>query len=144
MQANFLFPFLYIANILASFHSSGILDVFIDVSNIFCNGRQIFSDNSVSNLAPISSGPGDLLILSSFNVSNIMFSVTFSSSIANLMFTLGVLIQFFFYQSRLLLDTPVSVSLSGCKTVQIIFWLRLRFEASLDCGVQSDTRAVIG
>ena len=50
---NFLFPFLYIADILASFHSSGILDVFIDVSNIFCNGRQIFSDNSVSNLAPI-------------------------------------------------------------------------------------------
>ena len=87
MQANFLFPFLYIADILASFHSSGILDVFIDVSNIFCNGRHIFSDNSVSNLAPISSGPGDLLILSSFNV---MFSVTFSSSIANLMFTLGV------------------------------------------------------
>ena len=31
-----------------------------------------FSDNSVSNLAPISSGPGDLLILSSFNVSNSM------------------------------------------------------------------------
>ena len=90
MQANFLFPFLYIADILASFHSSGILDVFIDVSNIFCNGRHIFSENSISNLAPISSGPGDLLILSYFNVSNIMFSVTFSSSIDNLLFTLGV------------------------------------------------------
>ena len=47
-------------------------------------------DNSISNLAPISSGPDDLLILSSFNVSNIMFSVTFSSSIGNLLFTLGV------------------------------------------------------
>ena len=68
-QANFLFP-----DILASFHSSGILEVFINVSNIFCNGRQIFSHNSISNLAPISSGSGDLLILSSFNVSNIMFS----------------------------------------------------------------------
>ena len=56
----------------------------------FCDGRHIFSDNSISNLAPISSGPGDLLILSSFNVSNIMFSITFSSSIANLLFTLGV------------------------------------------------------
>ena len=90
MQANFLFPFLCIADILASFNSSGILDVFIDISNIFCNGRHIFSDNSVSNMEPISSGPGDLLILSYFNVSNIMCSVTFSSSIGNLLFTLGV------------------------------------------------------
>ena len=64
--------------------------MFLSMCQIFlCNGRQIFSDNSVSNLAPISSGPGDLLILSSFNVSN-MFSVTFSSSITNLLFTFGV------------------------------------------------------
>ena len=42
-------------------------------------------------LALISSRPDDLLILSFFNIINIMFSISFSSSIANLLFTLGVL-----------------------------------------------------
>ena len=44
--------------------------MFLSMFQILFIMGDIFSDNSISNLAPISSGPGDLLILSFCNVSN--------------------------------------------------------------------------
>ena len=38
----------------------------------------------------ISSGPGDLLMLSSFKIDNIVFSVIFNLSISVLLFTVGI------------------------------------------------------
>ena len=66
--------------------------MFLSMFQIFFVMEDIYflTTQLVIKLAPISSGPGDLLIFSSFNVSNVMFSVTFSSSIANLLFTLDV------------------------------------------------------
>ena len=47
-------------------------------------------ESSTNNLAPISSGPGDLFAFKFFNAISILHSLIVNSSIVELVFTLGV------------------------------------------------------
>ena len=63
-----------------------------DVSNILHNNRgwQITSDSSISSLVHIASGPGGLLMLSSFKIDDTVFSVIFNLFIHVLLLTVGI------------------------------------------------------